>query len=317
MSSQRPTTVIFHPRADTYAALLTEAGAQTELRPVSEEAQLGAALAGADILLTFLCPPVVIERGWTLRWIQTVSSGVDTLLPYREALRDVVVTNARGIHADQIGDYAMAAMVMLQWDFAGMLRSQAARRWERAGKMPLAGRTLGIVGLGAVAQGVVRRALASGMEVIGLSRSGAPVEGVSTVYPRERLHEMLPRCDFVLLIVPGTAETGRMIDADALHAMKRSAFLLNFARGSVVDEPALITALQEGVIAGAALDVFTSEPLPAESPLWAMPNVIITPHLAGMSADYEERVVRSFLDNLARFLRGEPLRNRVDLTRGY
>jgi phosphoglycerate dehydrogenase-like enzyme len=317
LSQQRPKTVIFHPRAELYRTLLGEAGADAELRAMTDEAQLGEAIADADILITLACPPVVIERGRALRWIQTVSSGVDTLLPHRAALRDVIVTNARGIHVDQIGDYAMTAMLMLQWDLPRMLRSQAARRWDRDAKMPLAGRTLGIIGLGAVAQGVVRRALASEMEVIGLSRSGAPVAGVSSVYTPDRLHAMLPRCDFVLLIVPATAETERMIDAAALAAMKDSAFLLNFARGSIVDETALIAALTDGTIAGAALDVFAVEPLPVDSPLWTLPNVIITPHLAGMSADYEERVVRSFLDNLPRFQRGEPLRNRVDLFRGY
>jgi phosphoglycerate dehydrogenase-like enzyme len=317
LSLQHPKTVIFHPRAEVYLAALMQADAAIQVRATTDEASLRREIVDAEILITLACPRIVIEYGRALRWIQTTSSGVDPLLPHRAELEGITVTNARGIHADQIGDYAMAAMVMLQWDMRAMLGHQAARQWQRDAKPPLAGRTLGIVGLGSVGRGIAERARLSGMEVVGLSRSGAPVDGICAVYAQDRLHDMLPRCDFLVLVVPATPETEHMIDAEALGAMKNSAFLLNFARGSVVDEAALILALNSGEIAGAALDVFAVEPLPTSSPLWSMPNVIITPHLAGMSADYEERMVRSFLDNLARYRRGEPLLNRVDLSRGY
>lgn len=317
LSQPRPETVIFHPRAGAFFAALKEAGADVDLHAITDEKRLAEAIVDAEILVTLDFPAIVAERGRALRWVQMTSAGIDPLLPHREALRNVVVTNARGVHVDQIGDYALAAMVMLQWQLPGMLRNQASHLWRREPKMPLAGRTLGIVGLGAIGQGILRRARASGMEVVGVSRSGAPVDGVSTVYLPDRLHDMLPPCDFLVLTVPATPETERLIDAGALALMKPGAFLLNFARGSVVDEQALIAALRSGALAGAALDVFAQEPLPVDSPLWSMPNVIVTPHLAGMSADYESRVARSFVDNLARYRRGEPLHNRVDLSRGY
>ena len=317
MRCERLKTVVFHPRLDIYRALFAPMESDLDLVFAADEAALAAAMEGTQILVTLACPPVVIERGTALRWIQTTSSGVDPLVPHREALRDVAVTNARGIHADQIGDFVMTSMVNLLWNMPRLVRRQVERDWQRETRPPLAGSTLGILGLGAVAQGIIRRAKASGMEVIGLSRSGAPVEGISTVYTREALHDMLARCDFVTLVVPGTPDTERMIDAEALLAMKPSAFLINVARGSVVDEKALISALQDGTIAGAALDVFEIEPLPTDNPLWAMPNVIVTPHLAGTSTAYEARVVQLFSDNLARFRCGEPLHNLVDLSRGY
>ncbi|MCS0494462.1 D-2-hydroxyacid dehydrogenase [Ancylobacter sp. MQZ15Z-1] len=317
MPPERLKIVVFHPRAEAYKSLLTRAAVDAEIVVAKDEAALASSIEGAQVLLTLTCPPVVIEHGGALRWIQAASAGIDPLLARREALRDIAVTNARGIHADHIGDYAMAAMLMLLWDMPGLLRHQAERVWHREPKPALAGRTLGVAGLGALGQGIVRRARASGMEVIGLSRGGAPVEGVSQVYRRDELEEMLPRCDFLALVVPGTPETERMIDARALGLMKPGAFLVNLARGSVVDEAALVAALEGGRLAGAALDVFETEPLPAASPLWAMPNVIVTPHVAGMSDDYDERVLQIFLDNLARFRRGEALRNRVDLSRGY
>jgi len=317
MHPERLKTVVFHPRLEVYRALLGAVEADTDFVFAQDEAALTVALNEAQILITLACPPVVIERGKALRWIQTTSSGVDPLVPHHKALREIAVTNARGIHADQIGDFVMASMVNLLWNMPRLVRRQAERDWQRETRPPLAGSTLGIIGLGAVAKGIIRRARASGMEVVGLSRSGAPAEGVSTVYRREALHEMLARCDFVALVVPGTPDTERMIDAAALHAMKPCSFLINVARGSVVDEVALIEALRDGIIAGAALDVFAVEPLPVDNPLWAMPNVIVTPHLAGMSSAYDAQVVQLFLDNLARLRRGEPLHNLVDLSRGY
>ena len=317
--SDAPTIVLLHPRAPVFAAALRTAVPDISLHAFEEAAAAAACLArtAADVLVTVEFPPAIAAEASRLRWVQTVSAGIDPLLPHSAALRHCLVTNARGMHADQMADYAMAAMVMLRWRFTRLLRDQAARAWRRAPKTPLAGSTLGVVGLGAIGQEIARRARGAHMAVIGVSRSGAAVEGLDEVHPFGRLDEVLPRCDVLVLVVPATPETVALLDDAALRRMRPGACLINLARGSVVEEPALITALQEGRLGGAALDVFATEPLPPDSPLWTLENVIITPHIAGMSEDYAERFAAGFAANLARFRRGERLHNIVHLDRGY
>ena len=312
-----PRIVVFHPRADAYADAILQAAPDADLRVVIDPAQLGAEVAEAEVLVTVSFPPEAASQAQRLRWIQMTSAGIDPLLPWRDRLGHCTITNARGMHADQMADYAMAAMFMLHWDMPRILRDQAGAVWRREPKAPLAGRTLGIVGLGAIGQEIARRAQCAGMEVLGVNRSGAAVASVAEVHGQERLYDVLPRCDFVLLVVPATAETRGLIDAASLRLMKPTACLVNFARGSVVEEQALIDALRDGTIKAAVLDVFAVEPLPAESPLWSMPNVILTPHIAGMSDDYETRFAASFAANLARYRLGKPLLNTVHLARGY
>ncbi len=314
-----PGIVVLHPRAAAFAQAIRDAAPGAEVRGFADPAAAAAALAadGAEILVTISCTPEIAAHAHRLRWVQMISAGLDPLMPYRDRLQHCIVTNARGMHSCQMADYAMAAMVMLQWDFKRVLRDQAARNWRREPKAPLSGQTVGVIGLGAIGGEIARRARGASMTVIGVSRSGKPVQGVDVVHPRERLAEVLPLCDFVVLVVPSTDETQAIIDAAALRRMKPNAFLINFARGSVVDEAALIEALRDRRLAGAALDVFATEPLPADSPLWTMDQVIITPHIAGMSSDYEARFAAAFAANLSRFQRGEPLHNTVDLVRGY
>lgn len=311
--------LVLHPRAAAFAQAIRDTVPDTDVRGFADPDAAAAALAdgGAEVLVTIACTSGIAAQAQRLRWVQMISAGLDPLLPYREQLRHCIVTNARGMHGSQMADYAMAAMVMLQWDFRRILRDQAERRWRREPKVPLAGQTVGVIGLGAIGGEIARRAQGAGMAVIGVNRSGTPVEGIDTVLPRERLAEALPLCDVVVLVMPSTHETQAIIDAAALRLMKPTACLINFARGSVVDEPALVAALRDGRLAGAALDVFATEPLPADSPLWAMEQVIITPHIAGMSGDYEARFAAAFAANLSRFQRGEPLHNTVDLARGY
>lgn len=315
--SVQPRIVVFHPRADAYADAIRHAAPDADLRVVIDPTQLSSELAEAEVLVTISFPPEAASQAPRLRWIQMTSSGIDPLLPWRALLGHCAVTNARGMHADQMADYAMAAMFMLHWDVPRILRDQASAAWRREAKAPLAGRTLGVIGLGAIGQEIARRARCAGMEVLGVNRSGNAVGSVAEVYRQERLHDVLPRCDFVVLVLPATAETSGLINAAALRLMKPTASLINFARGSVVEEQALIDALRDRTIKGAVLDVFAVEPLPADSPLWSMPNVIVTPHIAGMSGDYETRFAASFAENLARYGRGDPLLNTVDLARGY
>lgn len=309
--------LIYHRRAEELRGFIGAVAPDLDIAAGFDDATLARHLDSADAVIAWKFPVERLAQAKRLRWIQLTSAGAEQLLPARDGLGDIVVTNTRGIHVDLMADYALGVLVMLQWDFPRMLRDQQARIWNQRLALPLAGQTLGVVGAGAIGGEISRRAAAFGMDVLAIKRTPGAVDGAREVLTADRLREALPRCDFVILVVPVTAATRGMMGVAELRAMKRTAFLVNIARGSVVDEPALITALREGVIAGAALDVFDEEPLPADSPLWTLPNVILTPHVAGEPADYARRVAGVFLDNVARWRRHEPLRNVVDFERGY
>ena len=313
---QPPTRIlVFHPQAARYGALL-RAHLSAEVEATADESEFRRRLPEADVLVAFRFPVDALREARRLRWVQITSAGTEFLDPTSELAR-CIVTNGRGIHAAPIADYVLTAAVMLQSDFPGLLRAQAERTWRRRPVATLSGRTLGIAGLGAIGQEIARRAKACGMRTVGLRRTAVPTRDVDVVFGPGELHAFLGQCDFVALTVPSTPDTHGLMGAREFAAMKRSAYLINVARGEIVDEPAMIAALRCGTIAGACLDVFATEPLPHESELWSMPNVIVTPHLAGMRDDYEEQLVAIFLDNFARLVRGEPMRNVVDLARGY
>jgi phosphoglycerate dehydrogenase-like enzyme len=315
-----PRILIFYQLADVYERLIHDRLPDADIvaiKDLKDEAAFRRHLPEAEILISFAIPAQALLTAKALRWVQAVSAGVDFLFPVRDHIGHVIVTNARGVHADIMGDYALGAMAMLQSDAPRMLRNQAEKKWERWARKPLTGQTLGVVGLGTIGQGIARRAAASGMTVVGTRRSGAPVSGVAQVYGPGAIGEMLGRCDFVVISLPGIKQTDGLFGDAELRAMKPGSFLINISRGSVLDEQALIAVLQERRIAGACLDVFAQEPLPQDNPLWSLPNVIVTPHIAGLREDTPELVTEIFLDNLGRYKRGEPMRNRVDLRQGY
>jgi phosphoglycerate dehydrogenase-like enzyme len=283
----------------------------------ADEAALERHLADAEVLLGWRLPVADLARAPRLRWIQLTSAGADHVLDARPDLGDVVLTNARGIHGALMADYAIGVMVMLQWGFPRLLRLQQARTWRHQYTEPLAGKCLGVLGVGAIGGEIARRGAAMGMTVLGLRREPRPAEGVDRMYGPDGLGELLPRCDFVVVVVPATPETRRMLGERELRAMRRGAYLVNVARGSVVDEAALVRALADGWLGGAALDVFETEPLPAESPLWAMDNVIVTAHIAGEPDEYPKRVMGVVAENVVRWREGRPLLNVVDPGRGY
>jgi len=244
-----------------------------------------------------------------------MGAGVDwALVP--ELPAHVTVTRAPGIFGPWMAEYILAWALRVTQRMATYLEAQRERRWvghvlpER-----IEGKTLAIVGLGDVGRTIARAARAAGMRVIGVSRSGRHVAGVTRVDPARELRRALRDADFVVLTVPLTPETRGMIGERELRAMRSSAWLMNVARGPVVDDRALVRALERHDIAGAVLDVFDEEPLPAEHPLWRAPNAIITPHISGPSTPAE--IAPVFNDNLARFVAGRRLRHVVDRDRGY
>lgn len=288
-------------------------------RTPAQEACWRALLARSEILFGFDPGQFsdLLQLAPRLRWIQSSSAGIG---PWAKSMgltaSKVVVTTASGIHATPLAEFALMAMLMHVKDAFRMAADRKRKHWQRYTGAELRGKTLAVVGLGSIGREVARLARCCGMRVVGTKRTTAGVKpgslGVETLYSWTGLCPMLSQADFVVLSCPHTPETERLIGAAELAAMKPGAVLINIARGAIVDEPALIHALQSGRLAGAALDVTAVEPLPADSPLWNMANVLLCPH-SGSNVDSENReLTKLFCDNLRRYLAKEPLHNVLD-----
>ncbi len=255
-----------------------------------------------------------------VRWIQGTSSGIGQFvkhMDYPTRMPNTVFTTVSGVHARPLAEFVIMTALMHFKGMARMLDAQARRHWERYAGTDLEGRTVGIVGVGRVGQEIARLCRLFGMRVLGTKTTPLDPGIVDEFYPGTRFREMLPRCEVLVLIVPHTSDTERMIGHHELSLLPRGAFLINIARGAVVDEPALIEMLKTGHLGGAALDVFAEEPLPAASPLWAMPNVWISPHSASTSDRENGLIVDLFCENVRRYLDGAPLRNVLDTAKLY
>jgi len=276
----------------------------------------------AEVAFTSRLTARALEAASALRWVHSPAAGVGSMLFPAMKLSDVLVTNSRGMNAGAVAEHALMLALALARRLPDAVRAQDARRWisnELSGLPMLRGRTLGIVGLGAIGCELARMASALGMVVIGTRReTDAPVpEGVTEALEPGALPDLLARADVVVLAAPLTEDTRGLIGAHELGLMKPSAWLINVARGKLIREPALVDALAAGVIAAAALDVVEHEPLAPSSPLWGMPNVVITPHVGGFREDYWEAATQLFAENLDRYLKGEQPANLVDKTAGY
>lgn len=282
-------------------------------------------IADADIFFGWLFPPHVFPSARQLRWFHTASAGVEANLFPELVASDVILTNAAGLHSVSIPEHVLALMLALARNLHESQRLQMQARWDRFGAIAfgvgvreLAGGHLAIIGAGAIGSALCRLATSLDMRVRMMRRRvDQPVAGAEAVVGPGDLKALLAWADFVVLAAPLTPETRHLIDRDALAAMKRTAFLINVARGESIDDAALIEALKEQRIAGAGLDVAKEEPLPASSPYWSLPNVILTPHVSGYTATYFERTLALFADNLDRFLRGDDMRNVVNKQLGY
>jgi D-2-hydroxyacid dehydrogenase (NADP+) len=255
----------------------------------------------------------------SLRWVHALSAGVDGFLLSPIVEGKIILSNSSGIHGIPISEHVFAMMLSFSRGLHRFGKYQAQNLWRRDLHLTeLRGKTLGIVGLGQIGQEIARLGNAFGMRVLAVKRNpGQPLEGVNRVVSMEGLEMVLKESDYLVLTVPLTPETKGFIGARQLELMKPSAILINVARGEVVDQDDLIAALQQGVIAGAGLDVFETEPLDSESPLWQLENCIITPHCAALSPQYMTRATDLFCRNLDAYLRGEPLPTQVDPKRGY
>lgn len=280
----------------------------------SEDLQeLHAQVPGAEVLLLAPRHGRMLADLWRdlseAKWIHALGAGVEAL-PFDLLRRsEIIVTNSRGLYADALAEFAIAGMLWFAKDLRRLVRNQAARRWERLDVERLEGKTAGIIGYGGIGQAVGRRAAALGMAVIAVRRQqefGDPT-----------IDDVIAESDYLVLSTPLTPATFHLLDRQRLAAMRPEAVLINVSRGPVVDEAAVVEALQAKKIRGAALDVFETEPLPGDSPLWGLENVLLSPHSADHTPDSHHRAMTFFIENLRRFQRGESLENVVDKEQGY
>lgn len=255
-----------------------------------------------------------------LKWLQTWSAGVDSLPLEAIQSKEILLTSANGVHAYPISETIFALMLGLTRKIHTYVRNQQAKTWHHAHMgLEIHEKTVGIIGVGEIGKETAKIAKAFGMNVLGVRHSGKPVDFVDEMYTPDQLEELLPKCDYVVVTLPHTKETHHLFGAAQFNQMKDTAFFINIGRGEIVVEEELITALQEGTIAGAGLDVFETEPLSTNSPLWEMDNVIVTPHTSGSTEHYNKRVVENILiPNLLAYLSGKtPTINLVDFSKGY
>ncbi|HMB76701.1 MAG TPA: D-2-hydroxyacid dehydrogenase [Kiloniellaceae bacterium] len=315
--------LILHDAPEVYLDKLRERYPEMPLASCNVAEELPAVLdkTRPKVVVSFVCKDLKapVQRRLleceSVEWIHLGRAGVDHLLPWDPV--KVTVTNSSGILAPFLAETVMGAILMLNGGLHRYIRQQIKHVWQNNLWRPLAGQTLLIIGLGNIGKRVAVKAKGMGMRVIGIRNRPQKPEEIDELFSMSQLKEALGKADFVALHMPYTKETYRMIDAAALKAMRPTAFLINAARGAVVDEAALAAALSEGEIAGAYLDVFEKEPLPEDSPLWDLENVVISPHCADVVTDWEERFARFFVDNLDRWLKGTVPANVVDPAQGY
>ncbi len=274
-----------------------------------------------------LIPRVEVLAGWKhggllgrmpkLRWVQAMTAGVEAWLGAPGLRDEVALCCARGSHRHSMSENILGALFHLTKPYMAVALDQKASRWNKRQSTLLAGQTLGILGLGAIGQELALKAAALEMRVIGTKRSPEPVEGVEEVYAGDETDDVLRQSDFVVLLMPATAETDNFINTARLRAMKPTAWLLNFARGSLVADDDLIAAVKAKTIAGAVLDVFREEPLPATHPFWTTENILVLPHIGGGHAGRGAVVAEIFAENARCYLAGEPFATEVDRARGY
>jgi len=277
-------------------------------------------LAQAEVAYGLMYPVDLVQRAPNLRWLCNVLSGSDHLKPLGLAGSNITVTCSRGVSATPIAEFVVTQLLVLFKRVLQRLQNQREHQWRKMEFPNLQECTVGVIGLGEIGAEVARLSRAMGMRVLATRRrppEGALPPNVDTLYPIAQLHAMLGQCDAVVLAAALTEDTNKLLGAGEFAVMKRGAFVVNVSRGAILDEEAFAQAVRSGQLGGGALDVFVEEPLPADSPLWDLPNVLISAHNTQGANDQPSKVYARFVDNLGRYMRGEPLRYQVNLELGY
>ena len=307
---------------DAYLTKIKEAAPDFEIVAGKGLDELQPHLKEAEIVVRWKksIESIILEHNKNLRWVQNWSAGVNNL-PLEELENSgVIATSANGVHAYPISETIFAHMLGLTRKLHTYIRQQQEKKWDSADlNLEIHGKTIGIIGVGAIGRETAKIAKAFGMKVLGIRYSGEMTDNVDRMYTPDQLDPLLAQCDYVVITLPLTKETTGMFTRKQFRQMKDTAFIINIGRGPIMKEEDLIEALQNKEIAGAGLDVFATEPLPEDSPLWEMENVIVTPHTAGATAHYTKRVIEDiFIPNLRRYAQGKaPNINVVNYTRGY
>ena len=315
----KPVCVVWMNEAKVYEQAMARAGLtdKFELHTLKLDEKLADDVAERAEILVGWRAGSHLKRMPRLRWVQTQTSGVDGWLGHPDLRSDVTICSGRGSHRQSMPENILGALFHLTKPYMAIALDQRESRWTKRMSVPLMGKTLGILGLGTVGQELARKASALEIRVIGTKRTPAPLPHVEKVYPPDQTDDVLAASDFVLLLLPSTPETENFINKDRLSAMKPTAWLLNFARGALIVDADLIAAVQSKTIAGAVLDVFREEPLPATHPFWQTEGIRVLPHLGGGHPERSAAVAEIFVENARRSLAGSPLLTAVDRARGY
>lgn len=284
-----------------------------------EPGEAVAHMPACDILVTWGWMDIrpLLSNAPNLKWIHALSAGVENLITPELQSINAFVTNSKGIHGIPVSEHVLALMLAFTRGLNFFIRHQASKEWKRTHVDEIHNKTIGIAGLGSIGREIAKKAKGLGMDVVALKKQPTTELFVDKLYKPEELNEMLSVSDFVVAALPLLPETKEYFKLEQFAAMKKSAYFINIARGGIVHEADLVTALEKGMIKGAGLDVFEHEPLSQESPLWTMPNVIITPHLAALSPYYLDRAIKVFADNLGRFAQNGEMYNLIDKAKGY
>jgi phosphoglycerate dehydrogenase-like enzyme len=276
-------------------------------------------LDDVDFLLASRFPHDVVNDAPRLRWIHTTGAGVDHLMPLDRLRSDLILTNSSGVHSEKAFEYTQMALLMLNAQLPAVFQAQRAHRWDVRLTTSIRGKTALIIGFGDLGMAASRAARLLGLRAIALNRTGAAptAEAVDVLATISTLDDWLPQADFVVVTAPLTPATRGLLSAERLARMRPGAGIVNLSRAALIDYAALFERLHSGECGGALLDVFDPEPLPTEHAAWDVPGLVVTPHISCDAPDYNLRVLELWLGNFARFLRGEPLTNIVDRTRGY
>jgi phosphoglycerate dehydrogenase-like enzyme len=316
----KPVCIVWMNESRVYQEALERAGLadRIEFHGVRNDEKIPPELAArGEILVGWRPAPGLIAAMPRLRWVQSTTAGMDQWLSAPDLRDDIVLACARGAHRVQMPENILATLFFLTKPLMFSALEQRESRWTRRISEPLAGKTLGILGLGAIGQELARKTEALEIRVIGTKRSPAPLPHVAKVYPPEATDEVLGTSDFVLLLLPSNSATENFMTAARFRAMKKSAYLLNFARGALIVDADLIEAVRSKTIAGAVLDVFRQEPLPSDHPFWTTPGILVLPHIGGGHPARDLGVAEVFVANVQRYLAGEPLVTAIDRALGY